>query len=113
MPDEPVPAWIDTWVSGIIEFSDLQESHRQALDLIDDLLADPFVRYGGAVKRLSEWEEDWYALCAPLARAFGFPGNLPQSLQRIRAEVERERAAQAVHIPETRGGVDISQERGP
>src|SRR3990167_8503969 len=106
--EENGDAWVDDWVTLLDEVGRLRQIRRDALALIEDLLADPFIAFdthwGSRVRRLSEWEEVWrwtealYQAIDPAARP-------APPWAAIRQRVERERAAQALSLPP--GGIDL------
>ena len=91
----------------------LQRGLLDALDLIEDLLADPFVsfdtRWGGRIRRLSEWEDLWAYLGLPLKAALGdpHPERLPPPLRRLQDRVMSERSHQALPSQPTVRGVQL------
>lgn len=91
----------------------LQRALSDALDLIEDLLVDPFVtfhtRWGGPCKRLSEWEDLWAYLGLPLKAALGdpHPERLPPALRRLQDRVMSERSHQALPSQPTVRGVQL------
>ena len=100
-------AWIDEWVSLLEEVGRRRDAHYEALALIDDLLADPFVQVGPATMRLSEWEDFWWEHVAPLVLALGInPLEAARPWARIASQVAGERSKQSLRVlPEP--GLDL------
>lgn len=94
---DPGTDWVAAWVDQLEELSTLRRAYPQALALIEDLLADPFVRLGPTTQRLSEWEDFWWDHIAPIVTAIGIdPARVRKPWDRIAKQVEEEREAQAL-----------------
>lgn len=108
-------AWVVAYTDLLEEVGRLREAQRLSVVLVEDLLADPFIRLGPKVQRLSEWEDAWWAIEAPIVRALGFdPAALVKPWDRIKRQVAQQRLAQSIHVePFTKRGIGSGDdERG-
>lgn len=109
--------WVPWYIDLLKENARLRQGFHDALDLIEDLLADPFIVYStrtwgpiGPPRRLSEWNDTWDDLAAPLIHAIaGDAKALPKPWAKIERDIQAQRLKQAIpvfHEP-PKGGVDL------